>query len=75
MFFTDGTATEEISIDYPLGHRRRRAEGVPLLIEKFKRNLERRFPESRAREIADLTLDRKRLSATPVDGFMDLFVK
>jgi 2-methylcitrate dehydratase len=75
VFFTDGTATEEISIDYPLGHRRRRAEGIPLLIEKFKRNLARRFPENRAREIADLTLDRKRLSATPVDGFMDLFVK
>jgi len=75
VFFTDGTATEEISIDYPLGHRRRRAEGIPLLIEKFERNLARRFPESRAREIADLTRDRKRLSATPVDGFMDLFVK
>jgi 2-methylcitrate dehydratase len=75
VFFTDGTATEEISIDYPLGHRRRRAEGIPLLIEKFERNLARRFPKNRAREIADLTLDRKRLSATPVDGFMDLFVK
>jgi 2-methylcitrate dehydratase len=75
VFFTDGTATEEISIDYPLGHRRRRAEGIPLLVEKFQRNLARRFPENRAREIADLTLDRKRLSATPVDRFMDLLVK
>ena len=75
VFFTDGTATEEISIDYPLGHRRRRAEGIPLLIEKFQRNLARRFPENRAREIADLTLDRKRLSAMPVDRFMDLLVK
>ena len=75
VFFTAGTATEEISIDYPLGHRRRRAEGIPLLIEKFQRNLARRFPENRAREIADLTLDRKRLSAMPVDRFMDLLVK
>ncbi len=75
VFFADGTATEEISIDYPLGHRRRRAEGIPLLIEKFERNLERRFPDNRAREIADLVLDRNRLSATPVDRFMDLFVK
>jgi 2-methylcitrate dehydratase len=75
VFFSDGTSSEEVSIDYPLGHRRRRAEGLPLLIEKFERNLGRRFPESRSREIADLTLDRKRLSATPVDGFMDLLVK
>jgi len=45
-----------------------------LLIEKFKRNLARRFPEHRAREIADLLLDRNRLSATPVDGFMGLLV-
>ena len=75
VFFTDGTCTEEISIDYPVGHRRRRAEGIPLLIEKFKRNLGRRFPENRAQEIADLLLDRDRLSATPVDGFMDLLVK
>jgi 2-methylcitrate dehydratase len=74
VFFTDGTSTEEISIDYPVGHRRRRAEGIPLLIEKFRKNLARRFPEDRAREIADLLLDRKRLSATPVDGFMDHFV-
>jgi 2-methylcitrate dehydratase PrpD len=75
VFFSDGTSSEEVSIDYPLGHRRRRAEGLPLLIEKFERNLGRRFPESRSREIADLLLDRKRLSATPVDGFMDLLVK
>ena len=44
-------------------------------IGKFRKNLARRFPEDRAGEIADLLLDRKRLSATPVDGFMDLFVK
>ncbi len=74
VFFTDGTATEYISQDYPLGHRRRRAEAMPLLIEKFKKNLERCFSEPRVREITDLTLDRKRFSAKPVDRFMDLFV-
>ena len=73
VFFTDGSSTEEVCKDYPVGHRRRRAEGMPLLIEKFKRNLERRFPPSRAREIAELSLDRERLSAMPVDGFMELF--
>ncbi len=75
VFFTDGTATDYVSRDYPIGHRRRRAEGRPLLIEKFTRNLERCFPGPRAREINELTQDRARLSATPVDRFMELFVK
>jgi len=74
VFFKDGTSTEEISQDYPLGHRRRRAEAIPLLIEKFKTNLGRCFSEPRVREITYLTLDRKRFSAKPVDRFMDLFV-
>jgi 2-methylcitrate dehydratase len=75
VFFTDGTATDYVSRDYPIGHRRRRAEGRPLLAEKFTKNLKRCFPGPRAREINELTQDRARLSATPVERFMDLLVK
>ena len=72
VFFADGSATREIAVDYPVGHRRRRAEGIPLLEEKFRRNLARVFAPERQRAIADLMLDRERLAATAVPALMDL---
>jgi 2-methylcitrate dehydratase len=72
VYFRDGTHTEKIEIEYPIGHRRRRREGIPLLIEKFSANLRTRFPEARAQQILDLCLDRARLEATPVPAFMEL---
>jgi 2-methylcitrate dehydratase len=74
VFFKDGTATRKVAVEYPVGHRRRRQEGIPLLEEKFRRNLARRFPEERQRAILELCRDSKRLEATPVDKFVDLFV-
>jgi 2-methylcitrate dehydratase len=74
VFFKDGTATRKVAVEYPVGHRRRRQEGFPLLEEKFRRNLARRFPEERQRAILELCRDSKRLEATPVDKFVDLFV-
>jgi 2-methylcitrate dehydratase len=74
IFFKDGTATRKLAVEYPLGHRRRRHEGIPLLETKFRRNLDRRFPEERREAIFDLCRDQSRLEATPVDKFVDLFV-
>ncbi|MGH8705794.1 MAG: bifunctional 2-methylcitrate dehydratase/aconitate hydratase [Burkholderiales bacterium] len=72
--FKDGKKLPEIACEYPIGHKRRRKEGMPLLIEKFKRNLARRFPEKQRRAILELCLDAGRLERTPVSDFVDLFV-
>jgi len=73
VFFKDGSSTEKVVVEYPIGHRRRRAEGMPLLVEKFRRNLASRLPPRKCEEITNLCLDANRLQATPVDRFMDLF--
>jgi 2-methylcitrate dehydratase len=74
VFFADGTGTERSVVDYPIGHRRRRAEGIPVLLEKFERNLRGRISPRMANAILELCGDRKRLESTPVHRFMDLFV-
>jgi 2-methylcitrate dehydratase len=74
VFFKDGTFTEQVAVEYPIGHRRRREEGIPLLIEKFSRNLSTRFPAERVAEILDAFADREKFEAMPVNVFMDLWV-
>ena len=74
VFFNDGSNTENVAVEYPIGHRRRRAEGIPLLVSKFETNLATRFPAARARAILELCQDGERLAATPVDEFMDTLV-
>ncbi len=74
IFFRDGTATRKLAVEYPIGHRRRRHEGIPLLEEKFRRNLARRFPSEPREAILELCRVPKRLEATPVSKFVDLFV-
>ena len=69
----DGTVLEE-KVEYPIGHRRRREEGLPLLVEKFKTNLRRRFPEHRQQQILDVSLDSERLEQMPVHEYVDLYV-
>ena len=69
----DGTVLEE-TVEYPIGHKCRRDEGIPLLIEKFKTNLRRRFTELQQQSILDVSLDPDRLQAMPVNQFVDLFV-
>jgi 2-methylcitrate dehydratase len=73
MELKDGTAFEE-TVEYPIGHRRRRKEGMPLLVEKFKTNLRRRYAEEQRRRILEVSLDRERLEQMPVNEFVDLFV-
>ncbi len=74
IFFKDGTTSDNIAVEYPIGHRRRRAEGIPELVKKFKVNLARRFPARQQAAILDLCLDQKKLEATPVNEFVDLMV-
>ena len=70
---SDGQVLEE-TVEYPIGHRRRREEGMPLLVDKFKRNLRRWFAEDRQKRILDVSLDRKRLEQMPVNEYVDLYV-
>ncbi|MCO5056159.1 bifunctional 2-methylcitrate dehydratase/aconitate hydratase [Thermomonas sp.] len=72
--FTDGSKLDEVLVEYPIGHRRRRAEGIPLLEAKFRRNLARRFDPARQQAILDVALDQARLEALPVQDFMALLV-
>ncbi len=71
--FEDGAVLEE-TVEYPLGHRRRREEGMPLLVEKFKTNLRRRFNETQQQRILDASLDTDRLEAMAVNEYVDLYV-
>jgi 2-methylcitrate dehydratase len=73
MELNDGAILEE-TVEYPIGHRRRRDEGMPLLIEKFKSNLRRRFPEAQQQRILDASLNADRLDAMPVNEYVDLYV-
>jgi len=74
VFFKDGTATDKAVVEYPVGHRRRRAEGIPLLEAKFRTNLARRFAAKRSEKIFTLCQDQKRLEATPVNEFVEMLV-
>jgi 2-methylcitrate dehydratase len=70
--FKDGTVFNEVAVEYPLGHARRRSEGIPLLIEKYKTNLGRIYDADKQKKIIELCLDYNKLSTTPVNEFMDL---
>jgi 2-methylcitrate dehydratase len=72
--FKDGKKMKEIVVEYPIGHKRRRKEGMPVLVEKFKTNLARVFPEKQRTAILALCLDQKQLEATPVHEFVDMMV-
>jgi 2-methylcitrate dehydratase len=70
----DGTVLEE-TVEYPIGHRRRREEGMPLLVEKFKRNLRRQFSEEQQQRILEASLDAERLDGMAVHEYVDLYVR
>lgn len=71
--FKDGTKTERIAIEYPLGHPRRRNEGIPLLFQKFEANLSSKYDREKVTQIKDLFLDHDRLRKMPVNTLIDLF--
>jgi len=69
-----GSKLEEVVVEYPIGHRRRRADGIPLLLEKFKANLARRFPRKQQEAILAASSDQKALEAMPVHQYVDMYV-
>ncbi|MBC3435980.1 2-methylcitrate dehydratase [Pseudomonas sp. BW16M2] len=74
VFFKDGSHTPQVVVEYPIGHRRRREEGMPLLEAKFRENLATRFARQRCEAIVALCKDQARLEGMPVHWFVDLFV-
>jgi 2-methylcitrate dehydratase len=74
VFFQDGTSTEEVSMEYPIGHRRRREEGIPLLVEKFRNAVSNHFSEAQAERIHELFNDPHRLEQMPANELVDLLI-
>ncbi|AOM39176.1 bifunctional 2-methylcitrate dehydratase/aconitate hydratase [Xenorhabdus hominickii] len=74
LTFTDGTQLDEVKVEFPIGHARRRKDGIPLLEEKFKTNLARRFPEEQQQKILTISLDLMSLRDVPVNEYLDLYV-
>ncbi len=75
VFFKDGSKTDNVAVEFPVGHRRRRAEGIPLLVEKFEANLASRFGADQCERILRLCGDAEKLDAMPVSEFTDMFAK
>ena len=75
IFFKDGTCTDIEEVHYPIGHKNRRAEGIPILIKKFEKNLMTQFSEDRVKGIMSLFEDNEKLFNLPVREFVDLFVE
>ena len=71
--FKDGTSLAEVVVEYPIGHKRRRGDGIPLLEAKFRTNLARRFAQKQQQAILDVSLDAKKLEAVPVHEYVDLY--
>ena len=75
VHFKDGTATNEVEVEYPIGHKRRRKEGIPILEKKFKDNLLITYDESKTNEIFELCMDQRKLEETSVADFQQLLSK
>jgi 2-methylcitrate dehydratase PrpD len=75
VFFNDGASTDKVAIDYPIGHRRRRAEGIPVLIEKARAAFTAHFGEEKSSQLMAKFAERARLEATSVHEFCSLFSK
>lgn len=71
----DGTVLEEEVVEAPLGHKWRRDEAKPHILEKYKRHLGPHYPQSRVSELVDLGMDQSKLEQTDVDKYVDLYVK
>lgn len=72
IFFSDGTSTEKVEVEYPIGHRRRREEGIPVLEAKFRSNLATRFPQQRVNNIMNCCLDQQQFESLSVSDFMTM---
>jgi 2-methylcitrate dehydratase len=70
VFFKDGSCSARVQVDFPIGHRKRRAEGMPVLVQKFEASVAAHFGEKQAQSIVALFADRAALTAMPVSDFM-----
>lgn len=70
----DGSILDEIIVEYPIGHKRRREEGIPVLVEKYKINLARKFAVKQQQDVLEVSLDYNKLINTPVNEFVDKLV-
>ena len=75
VFFKDGSSSNLTEVKYPIGHRRRRKEGIPVLISKFEKNLASQFSSNQIKKIIDLTSNQDKLEKTSVEDFMSLMAK
>ncbi|UJF23791.1 bifunctional 2-methylcitrate dehydratase/aconitate hydratase [Suttonella sp. R2A3] len=75
VFFKDGSATDKVEVHYPIGHRRRRDEGIPVLEEKFARSIRAKLSQKNADALIALCDDQEKLASTPVNEFMALWVR
>ena len=75
VFFTDGSKTDRVAVDYPIGHRKRRAEGIPVLQEKFECSIAEQLSPTQCEKLIGLCADQNRLETTSVDDFMAMMVK
>ena len=75
VFFKDGSCTERVHVDVPIGHRKRRAEGIPLLVKKFEASVAAHFSPLQTDRIKALFADRSRLETMPVHEFVSAMVK
>jgi 2-methylcitrate dehydratase len=75
IYFNDGTKTEKITVEYPIGHQRRREEGIPYLLQKFENNMKTHFSDPKTHELRNMFQNLPELEAMPVNHFMELLIK
>ena len=75
VFFTDGSKTDRVHVDYPIGHRRRREEGIPVLVRKFEKSVAEHFGAKRQKQILSVCGDASSLAATDVPVLTSLFAR
>lgn len=73
VFFKDGTSTGKVEVEYPIGHRRRREEGIPVLVEKFKSNIATILSPKKCAKISEICENQTTLENTPINELSDLF--
>ena len=74
VFFKDGSSTDRVAVDYPIGHRQRRDEGIPVLIRKFETSVSSKLQSGQWQTLNEICSDREKLAAMAVDDFMALLV-
>jgi 2-methylcitrate dehydratase len=74
IYFNDGTKTEKITVEYPIGHKRRREEGIPLLVQKFENNMKTLFSDAKTCELRDMFQNLPEFEVMPVNQFMELLI-